>query len=80
MLEEQDGIRISGKTGTANKTPTRELLWLVGFVEREERTVYFALNVEGEEAWENWGGPEPRLGLVKTLLAALEVLPKEATE
>ncbi len=80
VLEQQDGVRISGKTGTVDVTPTRELLWVVGFVERGERTVYFALKVEGEQAWERWGDPEARLGLVKSLLRELDVLPEETTE
>ncbi|MDZ7869381.1 MAG: penicillin-binding transpeptidase domain-containing protein [Rheinheimera sp.] len=35
VLEENADYRLSGKTGTADVTPTRELAWLVGFVELE---------------------------------------------
>ena len=75
VLEETAGYRLSGKTGTADVTPTRELAWLVGYVERDARLWFFALNMEGEEVWERWGPPTERLELVRKILRHLEVLP-----
>ena len=75
LLEEREDYRLSGKTGTANVTPTRELAWLVGFVEREEEVWFYALNLEGEQVWEQWGSSSKRLALVRSLLQELEVLP-----
>ena len=75
MLEEGPGWVLRGKTGTADVTATRELLWLVGSVERGGRTWYYALNLEGEEAWERWGQPDARRRLVLALLRELGVLP-----
>ncbi|MCP5117266.1 MAG: hypothetical protein GY953_41100, partial [bacterium] len=68
--------RLSGKTGTVNVTPSRELAWFVGYVERGKNLHFFALNVEGEEVWERWGSPERRLALVRTILRSLSVLPE----
>jgi beta-lactamase class D len=74
VLERHPGFTLSGKTGTADVTPTRELAWLVGFVEREGRVWYYALNMEGEEVWERWGQPRVRRELVLTLLRELGVV------
>jgi beta-lactamase class D len=77
LLEDGIAHRLSGKTGTVSVTPTRELAWLVGFVERGEHTWLFALNVEGEQVWEQWGPPAARLALVRAILQELQVLPME---
>ena len=74
VLEEADTHVLRGKTGTAEVTPTRELGWLVGTVERGESTYYYALNMEGERVWEEWP-PQKRKGLVVRLLRALDILP-----
>ena len=74
VLEDTLGYRLSGKTGTANVTETRELLWLVGYVERDDNTWYYAFNMEGEEAWELFGNPQRRLDLVKSLLQEVGVI------
>jgi len=52
VLEEMHSYRLSGKTGTADVTSTRELAWLVGFVERDNDVWFYALNMEGEQVWE----------------------------
>ena len=75
VLERGPGYTLRGKTGTADVTPTRELAWLVGFVERADETWYFALNLEGEEVWERWGPGAARRQLVSSLLRELGVLP-----
>jgi beta-lactamase class D len=71
VLDSTSAYRLSGKTGTASLTQTRELAWLVGYVERQSDTWFFALNVEGEEVWERWGNPTARLALVRQLLDAV---------
>ena len=75
VLEENKDYRLSGKTGTADVTATRELAWLVGFVEREGDVWFYALNMEGEQVWEQWGSSSKRVALVRSLLQELEVLP-----
>jgi beta-lactamase class D len=74
MLEETPAYRLSGKTGTAEITDTREMAWLVGFVEQGEAVSFYALNMEGETVWEEWP-PQQRADLVKRLLQAITVLP-----
>lgn len=75
VLEETPAYRISGKTGTADVTPTRELAWLVGYVEHRGDVWFYALNLEGEQVWERWGSSTARLALVRDLLQDLGVLP-----
>jgi beta-lactamase class D len=73
-LGETPAYRLFGKTGTADVTATRELGWLVGYVERQGRTYVYALNIEGERVWEDWG-PSKRTDLVVAVLQALDILP-----
>jgi len=75
VLEENANYRLSGKTGTADVTPTRELAWLVGFVERDGDVWFYALNMEGEQVWEQWGRSSQRITLVRSLLQELDILP-----
>lgn len=80
VLDRGPSYTLRGKTGTADVTPTRELAWLVGFVERADETWYFALNVEGEEVWERWGPGAARRQLVSGLLRELGALPAPGAE
>ena len=76
LMEETPMYRLSGKTGTAEVTSTRELGWLVGYVERGGAVHFYALNMEGEQVWEAWP-PQQRIDLVRTLLGHLEVIPAD---
>jgi beta-lactamase class D len=75
LLENTDSYRLSGKTGTVDLTPTRELAWLVGFIEREGDVWFYALNMDGEQVWEQWGSSKNRLALVRQLLQELAIIP-----
>ncbi len=79
VLEEIPGYRLSGKTGTAEITKTRELGWLVGYLERGEKVDFFAINMEGELVWERWPPPK-RIELCKKLLRQVGALPALATD
>lgn len=74
VLEETDAYRLSGKTGTADVTPTRELGWLVGFVEVGEKAYAYALNMEGERVWEDYP-PQSRAAFVARILQAVGTIP-----
>ena len=82
-LDEGPGWQLYGKTGTAEITPTRELGWLVGAVEREREDAtgadvsLFALYMEGERVWEEWP-PDRRAELVERILLGLGALPTGA--
>ncbi len=73
VLEESPAYRLSGKTGTANSTPTRELGWLVGYVEKGEAVCFYALNMEGEQVWEEWP-PSKRTELARAILQEMGVI------
>jgi len=79
-LDEGAGWRLYGKTGTAGLTPTRELGWLVGAVERERLdgsgsgVSLYALSMEGERVWEAWP-PDRRADLVEAILVRLGTIP-----
>ena len=75
VLEDTPEYRLSGKTGTADVTPTRELAWLVGYVERDDNTWLYVLNMEGEQVWEQWGPHSARIALLHSLLRETNVIP-----
>lgn len=74
VLDETDAYRLSGKTGTADVTPTRELGWLVGFVEVGSAAYAYALNMEGERVWEDYP-PPTRAAFVTRILRATGTIP-----
>ena len=74
ILQERPEYVLRGKTGTADVTASRELAWLIGFVDVGGSPWYFALNLEGEEVWERWGLPQARQQLVVKILYELGVL------
>lgn len=74
VMEETATYRLSGKTGTSELTATRELGWLIGFVEISDVVHFYVLNMEGERVWEEWP-PQKRIAFVKTILRELDVLP-----
>ena len=73
ILEEHPSYSLSGKTGTAELTASKELGWLVGYLERENEVYIYALNMEGERVWEDWP-PQKRKELVRDILKELEVI------
>lgn len=74
FLQKVGGCRLSGQTGTASLAASRELAWLVGYVECATQVSFFALNMEGDQVWELWGPPTKRRQLVVQLLRAAGVL------
>ena len=73
VLEEKPTYRLSGKTGTAELTSTKELGWLVGYLEKGKQVYVYALNMEGERVWEDWP-PQKRKELVHEILEELEII------
>jgi bla regulator protein BlaR1 len=49
IQSEADGVRFSGKTGSAYVGGQFTVGWLVGAVERNNRRYFFAVNIEGEK-------------------------------
>lgn len=51
MLRERgDNYVISGKTGTGKLTDGKIVMWLVGYVEKDDNPYFFALNITGNES------------------------------
>jgi len=73
VLEENSTYRLSGKTGTAEITSTKELGWLVGYLEKGKEVYIYALNMEGERVWEDWPPPK-RKELVHEILEELDII------
>lgn len=73
LLETGTGWRLFGKTGTSEVTATRENGWIVGWLEQDGGTAYYAINMEGEEVWERWR-PERRTRLALQVLREVGVL------
>lgn len=73
LLDQGPGWRLFGKTGTSEVTPTRENGWVVGWLERDEGTAYYAINMEGETVWETWP-PGRRVELALGVLREVGVL------
>jgi len=49
IQSEADGVRFSGKTGSAYVGGQFTVGWFVGAVERDNRRYFFAVNIEGEK-------------------------------
>ena len=73
VLNEGPGWRLLGKTGTRMLQPGW-LNWLVGAVETDSGTGFFALWAEAPA----WMPPDARLALVEAFLADLHVIPRQA--
>jgi beta-lactamase class D len=73
VLEETSEYRLSGKTGTATLESGTEIAWLVGYVERQGRVYYYALNLQGrgDAVWDR----ARRVAVTKEILRELGVLP-----
>ncbi|MBS4189880.1 BlaR1 family beta-lactam sensor/signal transducer [Bacillus sp. FJAT-49705] len=48
-LEENDGSRLSGKTGTGNVNGRNINGWFIGYVETKDNTYFFATNIQNED-------------------------------
>ena len=76
LQESGPGYRLyaktGGGTGVFRDTPKRALGWYVGFVEKTDRVVYFALNIDGTD-FKDIVAPRPRI--TKAVLRELGILP-----
>ncbi|GED69847.1 BlaR1 family beta-lactam sensor/signal transducer [Brevibacillus reuszeri] len=49
QLEEKDGAKLSGKTGTGTVNDKTVNGWFIGYVEKEGNTYFFATNIQNED-------------------------------
>lgn len=75
VLAEGDGWRLKAKTGWGLPEGESAIGWLVGWVERDEGDVVFALNVEA--AGPEWDMSTGRLRLARALLVEAGAIPSE---
>jgi beta-lactamase class D len=77
LLDESGSTRFFGKTGTSARDGETPLGWLVGFVEHNDETLFFALNISHERLLDDFGRAR-RAAIVTDALDALELVPREA--
>ena len=73
IQSEQNGVRFSGKTGSAFANGQFTTGWFVGAVEKENRRYFFAVNIEAEK---DASGVKAR-SIAVAVLKSLEILPTE---
>jgi beta-lactamase class D len=49
VIEQNDHYKLSGKTGGGMLTENDYIMWLVGYLERENKTYYYALNFKSDD-------------------------------
>jgi beta-lactamase class D len=73
VLKETPSYKLSGKTGGAGNLNGKALCWFVGYVETNENTCFFALNIDGE----NFAAVrDKRIDLTKQILSELGFMKK----
>lgn len=73
VLEETPNYKLSGKTGGVGNLNGKALGWFVGYVETEDNTYFFALNMDGE----NYAAiRDKRIDLTKQILSELGFMRK----
>ena len=75
LLGEGAGWRLKGKTGWGIPDDEPEIGWIVGWVERPEGDVVFALNALADGPDSEWDMISDRLRLLRALLQSAEVIP-----
>ena len=74
LLDERQGVRLHGKTGTAVGRPWGTLAWLVGHVENRGRRYVYALLLRPSSALDGKGAADPSAGLRASRMAILRGL------
>jgi beta-lactamase class D len=72
LVEETDEYRISAKTGGGNLENNRQIMWYVGFVEKEDQVYYFAMNFTCDTFSDETAGA--RIRITRSALNELGVL------
>ena len=75
VLDEGEGWRLKAKTGWALRDGQPDLGLLVGWVERADGDVVFAMNVEAASANSGWEMRTGRVRLARSILAHLGAMP-----
>jgi len=74
VIEEGDGYKLSAKTGAGVYPNDQHIMWLVGYVEKDNTPYYFALNFLTSDFN---GTKNARYTLAKAILSELDLLPAD---
>ncbi|MBN1952176.1 MAG: class D beta-lactamase [Bacteroidales bacterium] len=72
IFEQNDDYMWSGKTGSGRITDTKFIFWLVGYLEKEGRPYYYALNFTG---WDLEKLGHARYEIARSIFRELELMP-----
>ena len=75
IIEQTDSYKLSGKTGGGVLSDTEYVMWLVGYLERDNKTYFYALNFRTSDF--NKLSPA-RLSIVKDILRELGLINQES--
>lgn len=71
VLEETEKYKFSGKTGGGVISDTENIMWLVGYLEKDNRPYFFAMNFIAIDFWKT---SRIRYDLVKDILKELQLI------
>jgi beta-lactamase class D len=71
ILEQTNNYRLSGKTGGGRLTENEDIMWLVGYVEKENKQYFFAMNYISDD-WDNTN--KGRYQITKEILRELKII------
>lgn len=71
VLEQTDQYKFSGKTGGGMLTDTDYIMWLVGYIERDGKVYYYAMNFKSDDFN---GTSQARYEITKGILRELKLM------
>lgn len=71
ILEETNSYMLSGKTGGGRITDENNIMWLVGYIEKDNKPYFYALNFESDE-WDKT--KDGRYEITKSILRELKLM------
>jgi beta-lactamase class D len=71
ILEQSKTYKLSGKTGGTLLTDTEYIMWLVGYLEKDNKTYFYAMNFKSKDFDKT---KQFRLGITKDILRELKLI------
>jgi len=71
VLEQTDSYKLSGKTGGGILTDKKNIMWLVGYVEKDDKPYFYAMNFESDD-WDKT--KQGRYEITKDILRELKLI------
>jgi beta-lactamase class D len=74
IIDESNHYRLSGKTGSGILNDNYYIMWMVGYIEKDHHTYFFALNYETDD----WAGTNRvRYDLTYDILVKMNLINKK---